>query len=79
MLEFCGPLSSFRPEVFSQVSKMPDVYLDEFRPDYMPPAIPSDIAEELISYHKAPEVGVIIQNEFKMTRGIIEFEYYTFL
>ena len=54
----------------------PDVYLDEFRPDYMPPAIPSDIAEELISYHKAPEVGVIIQNEFKMTRGIIEFEYY---
>ena len=42
----------------------------------MPPAIPSDIAEELISYHKAPEVGVIIQSEFKMTRGIIEFEYY---
>ena len=57
------------------MSKKPDVYLDEFRPDYMPPAIPSDIAEELISNHKAPEVGVIIQNEFKMTRGIVEFEY----
>ena len=63
MLEFCGPLSSFRPEVFSQVSKMPDVYLDEFRPDYIPPAIPSDIAEELISFHKAPEVRVIMNTK----------------